>query len=233
MEIKPSDLRQVDVLKQSSDEDLAHLLNNAVLRPIEEGEFFFLQGDPATHFYILVSGKAKLCQISKNGQTTNLRTINEWQIFGAVGTVREKAVYPACAQALVHSVALAIESGILHEMMKTRPYLSFGLMRLMTGYIQEIQERYRELATERVEQRIARAILRLAQQIGQQVGDAASPLELNLSHQDLAEATGTTIYTVSRTLSEWERQGIVKAGRGRVTIRSLPRLTELAEGTGQ
>ncbi|MEW6239528.1 MAG: Crp/Fnr family transcriptional regulator [Chloroflexota bacterium] len=233
MELKPSDLRRVNVLEQSSDEDLAHLLNNAVLRPIEEGEFFFLQGDPATHFYILVSGKAKLCQISKNGQTTNLRTINEWQVFGAVGTVRERAVYPACAQALEHSVALAVESRILHEMMETRPHLSFGLMQLMTGYIAELQERYRELATERVEQRIARAILRLVRQIGQQSGDAASPLELNLSHQDLAEATGTTIYTVSRTLSEWERREIVKAGRERVVIRDLHGLMELAEGTGQ
>lgn len=233
MNIKPSDLRRVNVLERSSDEDLAHLLNNAVIRPIEEGEFFFLQGDPATHFYILISGKAKLCQISKNGQTTNLRTINEWQIFGAVGTVREKAVYPACAQALEHSTALAIESGILREMMETRPHLSFGLMQLMTGYIAELQERYRELATERVEQRIARAILRLVRQIGQQSGDAASPLELNLSHHDLAEATGTTIYTVSRTLSEWERRGIVKAGRGRVLIRDLHGLMELAEGTGQ
>lgn len=230
MEIRPSDLRRVNVLEQSSDEDLAHFLNNALLRSIEEGEFFFLQGDPATHFYILVSGKAKLCQISKNGQTTNLRTINEWQIFGAVGAVREKAMYPACAQALEDSAALAIESGILHEMMKTRPYLSLGLMQLMTDYIQEIQERYRELATERVEQRIARAILRLARQLGRDTSQETPPLELNLSQQDLAEIAGTTIYTVSRALSEWERQGIVKAGRGRVLLRDFERLEKLAEG---
>lgn len=231
MEIKPSDLRQVDVLRQASDDDLASILSNSMLRTVEEGQFFFLQGDPAVYCYILVSGKVKLCQISKNGQTTNLRTINEWQIFGAIGTVREAASYPACAQALEHSAALAIESGILRDMMKTRSYLSFGLMRLMTGYIQEIQERYRELATERVQQRIARAILRLAQQLGKNTGEETPTLELNLSHQDLAEITGTTIYTVSRTLTAWERAGIVESGRQRVLIRDLERLEKLAEDT--
>ena len=65
--------------------------NTAVLRSIEEGEFFFFQGDPATYFYVLVTGRAKLLQTSPAGQQVNLRTINEWQMFGALGAVREEA----------------------------------------------------------------------------------------------------------------------------------------------
>src|SRR5215208_4142663 len=166
MKINPTDLRQVNVFRDSSDEDLKLFVENGLVRSIEDDEFFFFQGDPATYFYVLISGRAKLMQTNPAGQQVNLRTISEWQMFGALGAVREDATYPATAQALEHSTALAVKSDYLRELMQTRPYLSMDLMKLMTTYIQEMQERYRELATEKVERRIARSLLRLASQMG-------------------------------------------------------------------
>lgn len=226
MKIDPLDLRQVSVFQHATDEDLQLIAQHAIERSIEEGEFFFFQGDPADYFYVLISGRAKLMQTNPAGQQVNLRTINEWQMFGALGAVREGAVYPASAQALEHSTAMAVKSDTLRDMMKTRPHLSFDLMRLMTGYIQEMQERYRELATEKVERRIARAMLRLAAQMGTKMDGG---IELTFTRQDLAEMSGTTLYTVSRVLSEWERQGLVKAGRERVLIRDPHRVVRIAE----
>src|ERR1043165_7077285 len=230
MKINPADLRHVNVFKDATDEDLKLFIQKSILRSIEEGEFFFLQGDPATYFYVLVSGRAKLLQTNPGGQQVNLRTINEWQMFGALGAVRENATYPATAQALEHSTALAIESSFLKEMMLTRPYLSQSLMQLMTGYIMEMQERYRELATERVERRIALTVLRLAAQVGKRTNGNEMTVELPLSRQDVAEASGTTIFTVSRVLADWERRGLVEAGRERVLIRNPHGLVQISEG---
>lgn len=226
MKINPLDLRQVSVFQNATDEDLTLIAKHAVERSIEEGEFFFFQGDPADYFYVLISGRAKLMQTNPSGQQVNLRTIGEWQMFGALGAVREGATYPASAQALENSAALAVKSDTLRDLMKTRPYLSFDLMRLMTGYIQEMQERYRELATEKVERRIARALLRLAAQMGTKMEGG---IQLSFTRQDLAEMSGTTLYTVSRVLSEWERQGLVEAGRERVLIRDPHGVVSIAE----
>jgi CRP-like cAMP-binding protein len=226
-------LRRVSVFKDATDEDLKLFTAKGILRSIEEGEFFFFQGDPATYFYVLISGRAKLLQTSPAGQQVNLRTINEWQMFGALGAVREDATYPATAQALQQSTALAIESSFLKEMMATRPYLNINLMQLMTGYIMEMQERFRELATERVERRIALTVLRLAAQIGRRTDDKEMIVELPLSHQDLAESSGTTIFTVSRVLADWERRGFVETGRERVVIRNPHGLVQISEGTDQ
>lgn len=233
MEINYADLRRVNVFKDATDEDLKLFVQNSILRTIEDGEFFFFQGDPALYFYILVSGHAKLLQSNPAGQQVNLRTINEWQMFGALGAVRPNAVYPATAQALEPSTALAIESSFLHNMLEDRPYLNFSLMQLMTTYIQEMQERYRELATERVERRIALTILRLASQIGVRPSSDETTVEISLSRQDMAEASGTTIFTVSRVLAEWERQGLVKAGRERVLIKNPHGLVQISEGLDQ
>jgi CRP-like cAMP-binding protein len=228
MEISPKDLKQVVVFQNATEADLQLILQNSIIRSIEESGFFFFQGDPAKYLYILTSGQIKLLQTNPNGQNVNLRTIYPWQMFGALGAVRTDASYPASAQALENSTALAISSDFLHSMLETRPYLSFDLMKLMTSYIQEMQARYRELATERVEQRVASALLRLAAQTGIKAGKETS-IELSFSRQDLAEMTGTTLYTVSRLLSEWERQKIITTGRERINILKPHELVRIAD----
>ena len=230
MNISPQDLKQVVVFQHATDEDLELILKNSITRSIEEGSFFFMQGDEAEYLYILIKGQVKLMQSNPNGQQVNLRTIYPWQMFGALGAVRsDGATYPASAQTLEDCTALAISSLFLRSMLETRPYLSFDLMKLMTTYIQEMQARYRELATERVEQRVANALIRLAGQSGTKT-DKEAGIELSLSRQDVAEMTGTTLYTVSRLLSEWERKGIIKTGRERITFTNPHELVRIAEG---
>ena len=229
MEISIKDLKQVVVFQNATDDDLRLILQNSITRSVEEGGFFFFQGDTAEYLYVLASGQVKLMQANPNGQQVNLRTIYPWQMFGALGAVRAEASYPASAQTLEDSTALAIHSKFLHSMLETRPYLSFDLMTLMTSYIQEMQARYRELATERVEQRVANALIRLAGQAGiRSEKDAA--IELSFSRQDVAEMTGSTLFTVSRLFSEWERQGIIKTGRERIRILKPHELVRIADG---
>jgi len=229
MKLTIQDLKQVVVFKNATDDDLHLILSNSVERSVEDGSFFFMQGDEAAYLYVLLSGQIKLLQSNPNGQQVNLRTIYPFQMFGALGIVRSQAVYPASAQALEDSSALAIKSELLHEMIKTRPYLSFDLMNLMTSYIQEMQERYRELATERVEQRVANALIRLVGQSGFRA-ENDSGIDLSFSRHDVAEMTGTTLYTVSRLFSEWERQGILKTGREKIRIMKPHDLVRLADG---
>lgn len=229
MDISPKDLKQVVVFQNATDDDLHLILKNSITRSIEESGYFFFQGDVAEYLYILTSGQIKLMQSNQNGQQVNLRTIYPLQMFGALGAVQSQAIYPATAQTLEDSSALAIKSEFLHEMVKTRPYISFGLMTLMTSYIQEMQSRYKELATERVEQRVANALVRLAGQSGIK-STKETDIELSFSRQDVAEMTGTTLYTVSRLLSEWERQGIIKTGREKIEIINPHGLVRIADG---
>jgi len=221
-------LRKVEVFSSASKDDIHAIAMLGIPRSVEDGTYFFFQGDPAEYLYVLLSGRAKLCQITPDGQQVNLRTLSPNQLFGAVGAIETEATYPTCAQALEDSTALAIRSADFRKFLETHPRISFGMMRLMTGYIREMQDRFSELATVRVEQRIARTLLRLAGQSGR-MSDEGLLVELPFSRQELAEMNGTTLYTVSRTLSAWEKTGMVKAGRGRVVITNPHALVRLAE----
>jgi CRP-like cAMP-binding protein len=177
-------VRKVAVFRSATDDDVHSIARLGIQRAVEEDSYFFFQGERADNLHILLSGRAKLCTISADGQQVNLRTLVPNQLFGAVGAVDPKANYPACAQALEDSTSLAIESDAFANLLTERPHLSFGLMRLMTGYIQEMQERYSELATERVEQRIARALLRLTAQSGRKNDQGGIDLAFSRDDRD-------------------------------------------------
>jgi CRP-like cAMP-binding protein len=231
MNFSPSDLRQVSVFAEATDDDLDNIAHNSFSRSVEEEEFFFFQGDPAEYLYVLTSGQVKLLQSNPNGKQVNIRTVQPWEMFAALGSVHKDASYPVSAQALQDSTALVLRSDFMNEMMQTRPYLALALTRLITMLMQEIQVRYRELATERVEQRIAHTLLRLASQMGKRIENGATSVELAFSRQDLAEMSGTTLFTVSRTLSEWEKSGLIEAGRERIRIKNPHGLVKIAEQT--
>ena len=54
-------------------------------------------------------------------------------------------------------------------------------------------------------------------------------LDLPLSREDLAQLTGTTVYTVSRIISRWEASGLLRAGRQQLVIRDPEILLSIAD----
>jgi CRP-like cAMP-binding protein len=106
--------------------------------------------------------------------------------------------------------------------------LAMNAVRFVAERLYELQIRYRQLATEKVERRIARALVRLAEQAGRKV-EAGVLIDLPLTRDDLGQMTGTTLYTVSRVVSQWEQQGILEVGRRRVVIRNPHALMAVAD----
>ena len=101
-------------------------------------------------------------------------------------------------------------------------------MQTVGSRLQETHTRVVEMSTQQVERRVAHALLRLAKQAGRKVEHGVE-IDFPISRQDIAEMTGTTLHTVSRTLSAWEQPGLIESGRQRIVLRDPHRLFALAE----
>lgn len=192
----------------------------AVTVQAAQGSFFFQQGEEATALYVILSGQVRLSQINPEGRQVIVHIFGPGEAMGVI-VVLSNMTYPVSAEAMVDSAALAWNRETINYLMEKIPHLALNGLRLVAQRFMELQERYRELATERVERRIARALIRQMQR-----GNGRA---VPLTRQDLAEMTGTTLYTVSRTCSAWEQAGIVSAGRGLITINDYHRLLIIAE----
>jgi len=194
---------------------------------LKDGAFFFMEEDPAERSYLLVEGKVKLVQVTPDGQQVILGYLIPGRTFGII-SVLEKMTCPVSAQAVGDCEALHWDQKTLNQLMERFPRMALNAMRIMAGQIRDFQNTVRDLSTQRVEQRIARAVLRLARQSGRKTEEGVL-IDFPLSRQDLAEMTGTTLYTVSRVLTEWEKNGIVKSQRQRVVITFPHGLVTIAE----
>lgn len=208
-------------------EELEQVVAAAHVRSVGREDFFFHQGDAATALYVVTAGQARLLLLAPDGSQVLLNFVSAGEMFGGIAFLGE-ANYPVSAQAVSDCTAATCDGETMARLMERYPRLALNAMQHMAARIQELQDRIRELATERVERRIANTLVRLAQQTGKKTAEGVL-IDLPLSRQDIAEMTGTTLYTVSRTLSRWEQEGIVDAGRERVLIRFAHRLVAIAQ----
>jgi cAMP-binding proteins - catabolite gene activator and regulatory subunit of cAMP-dependent protein kinases len=207
--------------------DVDDLVNVAQIRHLEKGAALFEQGDPARAFFVLADGRLKVTQVTADGQQVTLRYIGPGEMFGCVA-VSGQSSYPGTASAVVDSVVLAWQANRASELIERHPKFGARVLRTMGDRVQEAHARLREMATERVERRVARTLLRLAREAGKRTEHGIA-IDIPLSRQDIAEMTGTTLYTVSRILSAWENEGIVDAARQHVVIRTPHALVKIAE----
>jgi CRP-like cAMP-binding protein len=106
------------------------------------------------------------------------------------------------------------------------PVLRRNTTRLLGLRLQELEERFREISTQKVASRLGQQLIRLSNQLRQHTKGA---LEICLSREELAQLTGTTLFTVSRLLSQWEKLGIVSTRRETVVVRDTQALREMSE----
>lgn len=202
--------------------------NLAHVRHVQNRAFFFHQGDPARVLYVLIEGHVKFTQVTPEGQQVLLRAIGPGETFGAVAALGD-AFHPASAQAIGDCAALGWESDVINSLMEQFPRLALNAVRFLAGRVEEFQDRYRELSTERVERRVAHALLRFARQLGKPQEEGGILIDLALSRQDVAEMSGTTLYTASRILSAWEQQGLIRTLRARLIILKPESLQVIAD----
>jgi CRP-like cAMP-binding protein len=194
---------------------------------IERGTFLFRQDDRATTFFQLISGRLRLCQGSAQGNQVLLRWIGNGQVFG-LRSLNGGGPYHFSAQAIQPSEAIAWKSDSIAGLLEDIPRLVSNLFSVMLDRSDEYQVRLRDMITLPIEKRLARTVLQLADEFGQKSGNA-TVIDGGFTLKDLAEITGTTLFTASRVTSNWERTRIVKKERGALTLRNVPRLNAIAE----
>jgi CRP-like cAMP-binding protein len=196
-------------------------------RKVEAGATFFRENESALAFFVLDTGSVKLTQLAPEGHQMLLRLIGPGDAFGGVAAFGG-TTYPITAEAVTDAVALEWPGTVMADLMERHPRLALNALKFVADRLHELQVQYRQLATEKVERRVARALLRLVQQSGRRI-DTGVLIDLPLSREDIAQMTGTTLYTVSRIISRLEADGIVEAGRQRMVIRRPQGLEKIAD----
>lgn len=208
-------------------EELAQVLSSARSLRFAREAAIFEQEAEAHSFFVLLDGYVRVVRTTPEGEQVIVRYISEGEVFG-IAAALGRTTYPATAIAAVDCVVLAWPSALWPELSARFPLIGVNTYKTVGNRLQDAHTRVVEMSTEQVEQRVAHALLRLVRQTGRQT-DEGIEIDFPITRQDIAEMTGATLHTVSRLLSAWEEQEIVRSGRKRVIVRDPHRLVLKAE----
>lgn len=210
-----------------SGEDADAILASARSSRFPKNAEVFAQDEEADHFFLLLSGHIRVVRTMPEGEQVIARYINEGELFG-IAVAMGRTSYPASAVAAVDCVVLTWPNKAWHELQSRVPGFGANVYQTIGTRLQDTQSRVMEMSTRQVEQRIAGAVMRLVQQSGRKTEEGVE-IDFPISRQDIAEMTGTTLHTVSRLMSAWEEEGIVRSGRQKVSVTDPHTLMLIAE----
>jgi CRP-like cAMP-binding protein len=211
-----------------SEGERARIGREMVRQARERDEYLFFEGDPADWLVFVAEGRVKMIKHSESGRETILATFGPGQIVGEVG-VLVGDVYPATAQALEPTVTLSLRRDAYIALVRAHSELAWALIVELGHRLQRAHETIRSMAVEKVERRVARVLLRMASASGERLEGGAVRITVSLSRQDIADMAGTVIETAIRTLSKFQKQGLIETTEGRLVLLRPHKLVAIAE----
>jgi CRP-like cAMP-binding protein len=210
-------------LSKEAYEDLAI---SARAKTINRDDYLFMQGEPARELMLIRSGSIKITQVASNGNEVLLWMYGAGTVVGEVSELASPS-HSCSVRAMEPTSALVWERGSFQRSMARHPQIGSNQNLILASRLNELEERFREVATEQVSTRIALALLRLLKHTGRKV---LGGVEVSLTREELAQMTGTTLFTTSRVLSQWSKKGFVSPLREGVLVRDPHRLEMAGEG---
>ena len=187
----------------------------------------FYQGDPAISCFFVNHGRLKLTKLNEQGKEVILRYIGAGELTAAIAVLKNWK-YPVTAESVEETEITGWDKPTMMQLMHRYPDISINLLGIILERIDDMQHRYLEVCTEHVDQRIARSLLRLMRRAGSKTEEGIL-IDIALSRQNIADYSGTTLYTVSRTLSTWEKNGWIRSGRKKITVTNPHALVQFSE----
>ena len=220
-------LHESEIFKGLESEQYEDLLKKGRRIKLQSKSILFHQGDLAVSCFLVNQGRLKLTQLNEQGKEIILRYIGAGELTAAIAVLKNW-IYPVTAEAIIETDVICWDKSAMMQWLHQYPNITINLLGIILERIDDVQHRYLEICTERVDQRIARTLLRLMRRAGSKTRSGIQ-IDIPLSRQNIADYSGTTLYTVSRTLSAWEKIGWIKSKREQIVVTDPHALVQFAE----
>jgi CRP-like cAMP-binding protein len=194
---------------------------------LKAGEILLHQGDLIHSFYVIQSGGMRLVNYAEDGQCVALKVYGAGDVFGLLA-ISGSYPHPTQIESIHDTTLITIDGRDARALMIDFPELALTFIDLLIAHVHEGHDRVRQMATRRVDRRLAQSLLNLADKFGKPVGNHMR-IDLAITQRDLAEFTGTTVETISRTLTQWEKQGWLISTHKRLELCDLAALRSVTE----
>lgn len=211
----------LDVFRELPEEARRDLVGRSTVRDFPKAAVLAHTGDPIRSVLVVISGKIKTFRTDAEGEEYLLDVLHDGEaVWHAI--FREDHVYHCTIAALTEVRACLIPRDAFYELIEEYPTMAMGLILTIGGKLVEAEDRIMTLGIRDPRRRLAGYLLdRDRRCIGPSI---------NLRLDDIASSVGLRPETVSRTITAFEREGLVmRQGRGKLQVRDRTGLRTVSE----
>ena len=212
------------------DDELQRIVDANKIREFLPGEALFHQGDPCHGVYCIHSGMVGIRKVDIDGNSVLLGLAHAGDTLGyrALLTGNEHKIG---AEILKKGAVCFIHKGTVHGLIERNPALGHRFLGRAIKDLEEAEDKFLESVTLSVRARFAHLLLVLKDRYAKTAeGDKELVLELPLSRQDMAEMIGIRPETLSRTIRQFEEDGIAEFSGRTVRVPEISSLLDEFEG---
>ena len=215
-------LKSVTLFADLGEEELERFSHVAVPRTFPAGTRVFHEGDSSDACYIVSEGSFRVTREHSDGRAITLATLGPGEIFGELAML-DGDNRSASAEALTDGELLALPAGDVLSLLARHPEIALKLVAGLVRRLRAANVRLSRQSFQTVPSRVAGILSQLSRE-AEDGGAAGEEVTIRMNQTDLAQLAGTSRESVSRFLAELERAGVVRSGRGRVTVLDPPKL---------
>jgi CRP/FNR family transcriptional regulator, nitrogen oxide reductase regulator len=180
------------------------------------------QGEPASRLFLLTSGRARYFYITEEGRKILFLWLRPGDIFGGGALMAQPLSYLVNVETVKDSRMLVWDRTTIRSLAARYPRLRENALSIAWDYFTYYVATHTALVSNTARERLARVLVNFANGIGQEVPRG---IQLEVTNEDLANEANVTVFTASRLLSEWQRNGAILKSRGKILLLSPERLS--------
>ena len=193
-----------------------------------EGALVFMEGQAARGVYIICQGRVKMSTTSSDGKTLILKIAQAGEILGAHSVVGGKAHELTVETLQPCQLAFVAREDFLRFLQQHGDACLQAAQHLGRN-CQSPYEVIRSLGlSHSVSEKLARLLLQWSADA--RVSNGVVQVRLTLTHEEIAQLIGASRETVTRTLGDFKRQGVIELHGSVLVIRNLKALQKLGAG---
>jgi CRP-like cAMP-binding protein len=218
-------LRRLNLFEGMSVEEVERISHDLRMRSCS-AKSSVLDGS-SERVYVIKQGRVRLYHVTENGQEVPTAILVPGQLFG-LGALFGKGGDATFAEALEDTVVCDAAAQDFINMMAHHPILMAKVMMAMARQMLRLESTIESIVSRPVAARLAELLIALAEQAERNSNDAI--LMPAYSHEEMGKLIGATRESVSRTLGDWRRAGIITMQGRRILVQKPASLRAQAGG---
>ncbi|MBA4115131.1 MAG: Crp/Fnr family transcriptional regulator [Rubrobacter sp.] len=176
----------------------------------------FTPGDPDDRLYFLLEGMVRLYKIYGEYKEATTALLGKGDVFGKLSLV-EDHWQDDYAEAVTDVRVASVHKAALTEAVRRDPGFTLKLFSSFSERLRQSDEVIESLLHREVSTRLVTLLLNLSDRFGEANG-SGTLLSVRLTHQDLANMIASTREAVSKVMSEFQREGMIKVQNRKIVV---------------